>query len=354
MSVPKDKLSKAKTLVLGSYFPDSFSENIVDTLEWKGISAAHVETRPSFARGRNPRGWFARVREIERIPRLRRTLIEKPVEAVLKETSPELVIVTNGYLLPDEVHRWRRATPDAVWVLWFPDHMANLGAHTMLLAPYDHLFFKDPFIVSQFSQMTGRSVHFLPEACNPRRHKTESPFSEEEAALFRCDVAVAGNLYPFREALLDALPEEVDLKIYGNLSRYVRSERIVRSYTGKFVEGREKSLAFRGAKIALNSMHYAEIRSVNARLFEATGCGGFVLTTGTSALREFFEEDSEVVTFSSRQEMLDRVHYFLSEERDQERAAIALAGQARAHRDHTYERRLRVLFDIAAVRFEQA
>lgn len=85
---------------------------------------------------------------------------------------------------------------------------------------------------------------------------------------------------------------------------------------------------------------------MNCRLFEATGCGGFVLTENRPAVEDFFEAGREVATFNSRPDLLEKVRYYLAH--PQEREAIAQAGCSRAHRDHTYEIRLRRLLEIVS------
>jgi len=248
------------------------------------------------------------------------------------------VISTDGYLPPWTVERLRALTPSATWVLWYPDHLGNLADQSALVAPYDFLFFKDPYLVDLLLTRTSLRVHYLPEACNIRRHRPEPFLSSAEMGRYCADVAIAGNIYPYRVAILETLPTNVELKLYGNMSRFVRSQRVRDAFTGEYVVGRNKVLAFRGAKIVLNTLHYGEIGSVNARLFEATACGGFVLTHRAPTLGEFFEDGKEVASFESASELRASVRHYL--EADEDRMAIAEAGRARAHRDHTYEVRL--------------
>jgi len=52
--------------------------------------------------------------------------------------------------------------------------------------------------------------------------------------------------------------------------------------------------------------------------------------------------DREVVTYGTTREMIEKIRFYLAHE--DERRNIAEAGYARVLRDHTYERRLRDLF----------
>jgi spore maturation protein CgeB len=73
------------------------------------------------------------------------------------------------------------------------------------------------------------------------------------------------------------------------------------------------------------------------RLFEATGVGSCLLTDAAENLPELFQPDREVATFRTVEECVEQVARLL--ERDDERTAVARAGQARCLAEHTYERR---------------
>src|SRR5262249_40527212 len=84
---------------------------------------------------------------------------------------------------------------------------------------------------------------------------------------------------------------------------------------------------------------------LNCRAFEIAGCGGFQLLTSVPVLREHFEPGREVVSFDSTAQLLEQVRHYL--DNPEAAAAIALRGQARAHREHTYEQRLQQIFEIS-------
>lgn len=71
----------------------------------------------------------------------------------------------------------------------------------------------------------------------------------------------------------------------------------------------------------------------NMRLFEACGAGACQVTDHRPEVVAAFEPDTEVVTYKTIDECLDKVRYLLNNE--SERLKIAKAGQARALRDHS-------------------
>ncbi len=113
----------------------------------------------------------------------------------------------------------------------------------------------------------------------------------------------------------------------------------------KPVFGLEMFQTLHNSKITFNnhidiSAQYAS----NMRLFEATGVGTCLLTDWKDNLPELFEPDREVVTYKSVEECIEKVKWLL--DNPQEREAIALAGQARTLRDHTFDKRAIQLDEI--------
>ena len=197
--------------------------------------------------------------------------------------------------------------------------------------------------MERLASYTSLPVHHLPEACLPSRHRTYSRQTVEERARYQCDIAVAGNNYPYRVRILESLDVE-SLKLYGNAPSRWAPRAIRSAFTGEYVTDRAKFLAFTEAKVLLNTLHYSEISSANARLFEATGCGAFVITHLNQGVRDLYELGTEVVGVDSTRELREALGHYLNAH--DERYEIAQAGQRRAHRDHTYQQRLSVLMDL--------
>lgn len=344
-----DPLPK-RVVVLGHYYPDSFAENIGRSLSEMGIQTVTLDTRSAVTRSNI--SWTAlrkTVQHIETIAnrsqRLRRSG-DSRIGAVLHAAEPDLVISTDGYLFPDQVERWRMQTPSAQWVLWYPDALANLGSQRCFDAPWDRLFFKDPYLVDVLTRHTQLPVRHLPEACLPSRHRTLAPATAAEVAQYRCGVAVAGNNYPYRMRILESLACD-GLRLYGNSPNRWASPALRSAFTGQYVTDRSKFLAFTQACILLNTLHYSEILSANARLFEATGFGAFVVTHSNQGVSQLFEPGKEVVAVDSIAELREAIGYYLGA--PEECSEIANAGQRRAHREHTYENRLRsIVGDLRA------
>jgi spore maturation protein CgeB len=99
-----------------------------------------------------------------------------------------------------------------------------------------------------------------------------------------------------------------------------------------------KAKVFHQAAVVLNNLHPAEFAGVNCRVFEAAGSGGAILTEAREGLSELFDVGTDLLTYTSFGELKERATYLL-EDRSAGQELARSAG-SRAHRDHTYERRL--------------
>ena len=99
------------------------------------------------------------------------------------------------------------------------------------------------------------------------------------------------------------------------------------------------------SKITFNNhINVSSHSASNMRLYEATGVGTCLLTDWKENLPEFFEPDTEIVTYRSVDECVEKVQWLLAH--PQQREQIAKAGQARTLKDHTFAQRAIQLDEI--------
>jgi hypothetical protein len=234
--------------------------------------------------------------------------------------------------------------------------MASLKARTRLLvgqiaseAPgaehFQHLdlvLTSFPHYVSRFRR-EGIASEYLRIGFDPRvldrLDNTEPPH----------DVAFVGALGRLQHAqgndVLERAAERVPIEFWGyNLGDRPTTSPFVRRYHGEaWGLGMLEVLA--SARIAVNRhIDVAEDNANNMRLYEATGVGSLLLTDAKQNLGELFDVSREVIVYRGEDELVEAVEHYLAHE--DERAAVAAAGQRRTLRDHTYEVRMRELADI--------
>jgi spore maturation protein CgeB len=92
------------------------------------------------------------------------------------------------------------------------------------------------------------------------------------------------------------------------------------------------------SRVTLNThIDLSRNEASNLRLFEATGVGACLVTERQPNLPDLFEPDEEVATYSSVEELIQKVNYLL--EHEAVRGQIAGAGQKRTLRCHTIAHR---------------
>lgn len=323
--------------VIGPSGPDRLADNIGDALQHAG----HIATQlgPAVVRGRTRLA--TNVASVARQAwhpleeRLQRRIVRAAYDA-----DCEVVIVVDAALAPDAVDSMRRG--GAKVAFWFPDHVANLGRQFMLLGSYDAVFFKEPQLVQRLRATLDLPIYYLPEACNPRWHRPLVPAGTEPYFV------IAGNMYPSRIRLLERLVEKgIPLKLYGPGFPHWLGETAVRSaHTGQCVFREEKARVFRSAAGVLNTMHPAEEAGVNARLFEAAGCGAAVLSEFRPTVPELFSVGSEILIFRDFDELVDQAMRLLHDAGLS--ARIGDAAARRAHRDHSYDLRITTILEKVA------
>ena len=97
--------------------------------------------------------------------------------------------------------------------------------------------------------------------------------------------------------------------------------------------------------ISLNFSNSRSENQIKARVFEVPGAGGFLLTEQARGLERYYRPGTEIAVFQDRDDLVEKVRYFLSH--PDERDAIALSGHARTRREHTYEQRMKELVAFA-------
>ena len=164
------------------------------------------------------------------------------------------------------------------------------------------------------------------------------------------DVTFVGSFHPTihssRTALLEALCARFDkMRIWGPaIDHLAPDSSICRRYVGP-AWGREMYQVLRCSKVTLNHHGNVAPYANNMRLYEATGVGTLLITDWKENLPEIFEPGKEVVAYRSAEECAELIQYYL--EHNDEREAIALAGQQRTLREHTYYHRMQEFAEIA-------
>ena len=90
---------------------------------------------------------------------------------------------------------------------------------------------------------------------------------------------------------------------------------------------------FKNSDINLNITLRSIQRGIPLRIMDIMGCGGFVLTNYQEDMLDFFVPGEDFVYYESRQDLMDKIDYYLAHE--DERLRIAENGHRKVAADHT-------------------
>ena len=193
----------------------------------------------------------------------------------------------------------------------------------------------------------GAKVLFQNKAFEPKVH-----YPVKSCDTFSCghDVVFVGAMEEDRLNHLIYLAQNgIKVHIYGwvkEVKNQIHPNLIIHN---RFLFEEEFSAAIGCSKIALNFLRKMNRDLQTSRSVEIPGCGGFMLAERTDEHMQLFKEGKEAEFFSSKEELLQKVNYYL--QHDQKRLAIAGAGYDRCFKDnYTFENRMKGilnnLFDV--------
>lgn len=266
---------------------------------------------------------------------------------------PDLVLVLHGTQVP--VHQIKGIRSIGIkTAIWLVDEPYVTDVTTVIAPQYEWLFTHELAAIPMYRQL-GCQVHYLPLAVNPAVYKPKYV-----PAHYQSDICFIGNAFHNRVRLIDRIAPALalrDTRIIGlfwkRLKRYKSLSKGIRI---SWISSEEAASYYNGAKIVINihrshddKVHNKNSRnlpglSINPRTYEIAAAGAFQLTDVRQDLSDFYVPGTELETYSSPNELADKIAYFLQNE--QKRNQIALRGFIKTLEQHTYEKRLSQLLQI--------
>ena len=333
-------------LVVGPIYPDSFAFHITETLQKDGHTVFNFEPRIKYSLSNNrfqivyhkiKTTLYKDLSNLKVIRKIKQIGIDK----ILSTKKVDLTISCHDFLESALVDKIKNETGSIV-VMWNPDHFSSVGKLMFLNGKYDFCFFEDPYMPYIFRREFKLNAYYLPSCFNPDYHR-KPDFIDQDQKKYDCDIATVGHIHPSREALIKYL-NKYNVMLWGGAPpNWMNSDQIKKMLTYKQLQFVEKSKAFYYPKIALNTIHPANVLGLNCRAFEIAGAGGFQLAGYRLGGHQLFTADKEIVMFQTPDELIEKVDYYLAHE--DERKLIAEAGYIRAQNCHTYKKRLELMFD---------
>jgi glycosyltransferase involved in cell wall biosynthesis len=214
-----------------------------------------------------------------------------------------------------------------------------------LVQGFDLVVTSFPHFVDRVGSL-GVAAAYLPLAVDER--VVERVGADPAAERPRDVVFVGGvdpRIHPAGTAMLERLCEAFPVDVWGyGADALPAGSPILERFHGE-AWGLDMYRVLASARVAVNRhIDAAEGHANNMRLYEATGMGAALVTDRGSNLAELYAPDAEVATYGDVDELIAKLERLLAH--DDERLALARAGQSRTLRDHTFAVRMRALAEI--------
>jgi len=214
-------------------------------------------------------------------------------------------------------------------VMYLIDVRADLKSKLRMSQFFDVVFVAQKDYVARFHEIGHRNAYWLPVACDPVVH--HFPLMGRPY-----DLGFVGKL---------GLPRSPRHKILTTvLPRYHTNDYNL------FYSPSEMAKLYGQSKIVFNASMNGDL---NMRIFEAMASGALLVTDRIqNGLPELFQEGVHYVGYSTIEEAIERIDYYLKDSIERER--IALEGQRVALTHHTYLHRWEEVIKFSRGKFGQA
>jgi spore maturation protein CgeB len=266
--------------------------------------------------------------------------------------DPNMLLVFKGTWVQESALRVMKAKGTRCYNFYTDVSFRAHGPYIPRTLPhYDWIFTTKTFGLADMREQLGitRASH-IQFAFDPDLHRP-IPMTKRDEARYGCDVSYIGTWSPKKEALLTEIARRrphVHLRIWGEYWDNAASAAIRHAIGGHEVLGNEFVRALLGSKINLSIMSEARQGSsrgdqVANRTFVVPACGAFVLHERTEELLDYFKDDEHLGCFGDADELVQKIDYYL--ERPGVRQRIAQQGRELVWREHSWDRRIRVIIE---------
>lgn len=210
---------------------------------------------------------------------------------------------------------------------------------------YDCLITSKKYELDDYYKVNSHVI-YMPLGFSENVHRPVFPDDLAFREFYGSDVSFVGGWEPRREEYLDALARNVDcsLKIWGygwkhlkdghwtprrwwSMRRNAGSARFTinknkllsKAIQGGEIYGDHYAWALSGAKINIGFLRKICPDQHTTRTFEIPACRSLLLADRSDEHSEFFKEGEEADYFSSKEEMIDKVQFYLRNEYSRER-----------------------------------
>ena len=267
--------------------------------------------------------------------------INKDLCSVVKKARYDLVLVLMGrYFYPESVIELKRSVGCVVnWHSDDPFNRANSSRFLMQALPfYDMHFTPRPHLIPEYKKLGVSSIYPLGWYYRPSLIFSETSVLPSS---YKFGISFVGSWSRYRENYLSKVFHLGGSVFgWGWKTHYSGTFRNYREHAHPAVSLTEMHDIFHNSAININILTRENRDVTNLRNFEIAAAMGFQLAERSDEVLRCFDEDTEIVCFSTVEELVDKCTFYLNNESP--RRNIAMAGFRRVLRsDYTLSSRLK-------------
>jgi len=261
---------------------------------------------------------------------------QRVVSDFVEDNRLDLLIITIGYqAFPPSFYK----NLNVNILFYFTDDEWTFNMRTRFMCQYASIVTTQSEYQLDNYKRFNKNVFYMTWAVNPYLFKKSN--CEK-----KYDVTFIGGPHSNRYEVLKLLKDNgVNLRIFGGgWNKYPDMKDI----WGGYLSPEHVVKTINKSKINLNLLtaSIGNMYEMKARLFEIPCAGGFQLCDDWGKVYQFYEKGKEISTFSSKEDLLEKINYYLQNER--EREEIARKAYLRTIKEYTWHIRFRKLFEELA------
>jgi len=280
------------------------------------------------------------------------------VIAAARQFKPQVVLALDGVQMFSPVMLDQLRSMGIRTAVWFVDDPYYTDFTVTMAFHYDHVFTIELSCYRLYQDMGHKSVHYMPLGVDPQLFRPM-----QVPPKYLSDICFIGTAFWNRVQFFEAAAPMLrgrKLRIIGlwwdRMKNYKRLKSDI--WLNQWLTPEETAKYYNGARIVVN-LHRAPdditynrnsmgvpALSLNPRAFEITACGAFQLSDVREDMARFLQPGGQIETFSSVQEFVDKVGYYLANH--EARQTIAVSGLKRVLEEHTFRKRIADMLRIIA------
>jgi spore maturation protein CgeB len=240
--------------------------------------------------------------------------------------KPDILWIDNGFIVHSETLKFIQRNLKCKIIHYTPDSISAPGMSSICMRKaipfYDYTITTKEQDLELYKKFNSKNIILSFQGYDPKIHN-KIKLSNNDKNKFGCDVSFIGQHMKDRAADLSYLKSvlKIDLKIYGfGWEKRFANPNLRDSLKGPAI-GKNYAKAIKASKISIGFLNRLVGDTFTTRTFEIPACGGFLLAEYSNMHKKIFIEGKEAIFFSNKEELVEKVDYYLSNETERKKIA---------------------------------